>query len=189
VGRVIQIGPAQPDFSKQYPAHLTGADATSAEVFMKIGELQRAPQRADPRETCERFWSVLRPMYVANRSDIDKINRWGFCDLPNERNMLQHFNANIVPTLKSLRLSADEVRRASMPILVIHGAKDRSAPYGGGRDWAAMAPNARLLSIENAAHAPWIEAPETVFAAIESFLGGAWPAGAEYVPSAAEQGR
>ncbi len=53
VGRVIQIGPAQPDFSKQYPAHLTGADAMSAEVFMKIGELQRAPQRGDPQERCE----------------------------------------------------------------------------------------------------------------------------------------
>jgi pimeloyl-ACP methyl ester carboxylesterase len=111
VRRVIQIGPAQPDFSKQYPAHLTGADATSAQIFMKIGQLLREPQSGDPLERCERFWSVLRPMYVANRTDIDRLKRWGFCDLPNERNMLQHFNTNILPTLTSLKLSADEVRR------------------------------------------------------------------------------
>jgi pimeloyl-ACP methyl ester carboxylesterase len=68
-----------------------------------------------------------------------------------------------------------------MPILVIHGAKDRNAPYGGDRDWAGMLPNARLLTIENAAHAPWIEAPERVFEGIDSFLGGAWPDGAMVV--------
>jgi pimeloyl-ACP methyl ester carboxylesterase len=73
------------------------------------------------------------------------------------------------------------VRRASMPILVIHGRNDRSAPYGGGRDWAAMLPDARFLTIEDAAHVPWIEAPEKVFNGIESFLRGAWPEGVERV--------
>jgi proline iminopeptidase len=181
VHRMIQIGPAQPDFSKQYPANLTGADATSAEVFQKLGELQKAPPGGDPQERCRQVWSALRPMYVTNRSDVDKLNRWGFCDLPNERNMLQHFNANIIPTLKALKLSADQIGRASMPILVIHGRRDRSAPYGGGRDWAALLPNARLLTIDGAAHVPWIEAPERVFGGIDAFLKGGWPEGAERV--------
>jgi hypothetical protein len=35
--------------------------------------------------------------------------------------------------------------------------------------------------VENAGHAPWIEARETVFAAIGAFLDGAWPEGAEEV--------
>jgi hypothetical protein len=32
--------------------------------------------------------------------------------------------------------------------------------------------------VDKAAHAPWIEAPDLVFDAIETFLGGSWPAAA-----------
>jgi 2-hydroxy-6-oxonona-2,4-dienedioate hydrolase len=62
-----------------------------------------------------------------------------------------------------------------MPVLTIHGRKDRSAPYGGGQDWVSRLPDARLLTVENAGHAPWIEQPATVFGAIATFLSGRWP--------------
>jgi pimeloyl-ACP methyl ester carboxylesterase len=61
--------------------------------------------------------------------------------------------------------------------------KDRNAPYGAGRDWAMQLPDARLVTVENAAHAPWIEAPELVFGSIKAFLDGAWPEAAEQVKS------
>jgi pimeloyl-ACP methyl ester carboxylesterase len=38
-----------------------------------------------------------------------------------------------------------------------------------------MLPDARLLTVENAAHAPWIEAPDVVQPAIQEFLDGRWP--------------
>jgi pimeloyl-ACP methyl ester carboxylesterase len=38
--------------------------------------------------------------------------------------------------------------------------------------------NARLLSVENAGHMPWIEAPEEVLDAAVTFLAGEWPAAA-----------
>jgi pimeloyl-ACP methyl ester carboxylesterase len=69
------------------------------------------------------------------------------------------------------------------PVLTIHGTKDRSAPYGAGREWASVLPNARLLTIDNAAHAPWIEAPGKVLGPIETFLEGAWPPAAENIES------
>jgi hypothetical protein len=47
--------------------------------------------------------------------------------------------------------------------------------HGGGREWASTLPNARLLTVENAAHAPWIEAPDLVFGSMSTFLDGAWP--------------
>jgi pimeloyl-ACP methyl ester carboxylesterase len=68
-----------------------------------------------------------------------------------------------------------------MPVLIIHGTKDRNAPYGGGRDWARAFPNARLLTVENAAHVPWVEAPELVFGSIKAFLDGRWPDEAEKI--------
>src|SRR5437667_10930358 len=46
-------------------------------------------------------------------------------------------------------------KKFSRLFLTVHGTKDRSSPYGGGREWALMLPNARLLTIENVAHAPW----------------------------------
>jgi hypothetical protein len=39
------------------------------------------------------------------------------------------------------------------------------------------------VTIEDAAHAPWIEAPERVFGAIGTFLDGSWPEGSEKVES------
>jgi len=60
-------------------------------------------------------------------------------------------------------LNFEDVQKAQAAVLTIHGMKDRSAPYGGGREWAMMLPNARLVSVEKAGHAPWVEAPELVF--------------------------
>jgi len=66
-----------------------------------------------------------------------------------------------------------------MPVLVVHGTRDRHAPYGGGRDWAEVLPDARLVAIHAAAHLPWIEDPEQVFTSVKTFLDGRWPDSAE----------
>ncbi|SPF55156.1 hypothetical protein SBA4_6990001 [Candidatus Sulfopaludibacter sp. SbA4] len=48
-----------------------------------------------------------------------------------------------------------------------------------------MLPDARLVTVDDAAHVPWIEGPEKVFGSIRTFLDGAWPEGAEKVESVA----
>jgi pimeloyl-ACP methyl ester carboxylesterase len=75
------------------------------------------------------------------------------------------------------------------PVLIVHGDRDRSAPYGGGREWALLFPNARLVTVENAAHAPWIEAPEMAIGSIEAFLDGEWPEAARKVTSVEPVGK
>jgi hypothetical protein len=42
-------------------------------------------------------------------------------------------------------------------------------------------PNARLLTVEGAAHQVTADAPEIVIPAIDGFVNGRWPAGAEQV--------
>jgi pimeloyl-[acyl-carrier protein] methyl ester esterase len=69
-----------------------------------------------------------------------------------------------------MSLKPTDVAMVTMPVLTIHGRKDRSAPYGGGQDWANLLPNGRLLTIEDGGHVPWIEAPTQVLSAIERFL-------------------
>lgn len=174
VRRVVQIGPAQPDAGKQYPQELTGVDSTFTEAMAQLAQMRKDPPQGTPEEICRKFWSVLGPIYVVNPVDARRID-WGRCDLPNERNFAQYWLRQLWPSMQSLKLAAEDFAKASAPALIVHGTKDRNAPYGGALDWAALLPNARLVTVPDAAHAPWIEAPELVFGAIETFLNGAWP--------------
>jgi proline iminopeptidase len=178
VNRVVQIGPSPPDPMKQYPAHLSNNDEILASVLARIAELQTQPRPSDPEEACRRFWDVLQTIYVADSRDAHKVN-WGRCHLENERNFMRYYQEHLVPSIRGLVLKPRDFAKATMPVLTIHGTKDRSAPYGGGRDWTALLPQARLLTIHNAAHAPWIEAPSAVFDAIKIFLDGKWPDAAQ----------
>lgn len=92
---------------------------------------------------------------------------------------MHYWLAHLAPSIECLHLTAEDFAKATAPVLIVHGTKDRNAPYGGARDWAARLPNARLLTVPDAAHAPWIEAPELVFGSIRTFLNGAWPEAAE----------
>ncbi len=176
VNRVVQIGAMPPDAGTEYPAHLKADDGILAGTLAKLAELRKEPRPADPVEFCRRFWAILRVIYVADPADADRID-WGRCDLPNELNFVKYWSESIFPSIQRLKLGAEELAAVTAPVLTIHGTKDRSAPYGGGRDWARMLPNARLLTVDDAGHAPWIEAPGKVFGAIETFLAGAWPRG------------
>jgi pimeloyl-ACP methyl ester carboxylesterase len=182
VHRVVQVGPMQPFQAKQYPAHLMGGDTTRQEVFARLAELQKERASDEPEERCRKFWSVLRLLYVTNPADADRID-WGRCHLPNERNFLKYWTGSILPSIQTLDLAPGEIAKVTAPVLTIHGTRDRSAPYGGGREWALLLPNARLVTVENAGHAPWVEAPESVFGAIEAFLDGGWPEAARKVGS------
>jgi pimeloyl-ACP methyl ester carboxylesterase len=187
VQRLVQIGPMPPNAGKQYPAHLTNADQTLADIAEKLTDLQRERTSADPQDLCQRFWALLRVLYVADPADANKI-RWDRCNLPNEWNFMKYWSSSILPSIYRLELKAEDFARLAMPVLILHGVKDRSTPYGGGREWAMALPDARLVTIENAAHAPWIENPGCVFEAIETFLDGAWPGTAEKVISIDPEG-
>ncbi len=173
--RFVQIGPPAPDMNVPIAPELQFADAMSREVFVQLQELARQAGSVDPIELCRRSWAVLRPLYVGNPAHASRLSHWGFCENANERNMLAHWNQHILPSLQSLTLTANDFAKARMPALVIHGTRDRSAAYGGGREWARRLPNARLLTIDGAGHVPYIEAPEVTLAAIETFLAGDWP--------------
>jgi pimeloyl-ACP methyl ester carboxylesterase len=168
------IGAIPPDSAKQYPAHLTNADATLHEFFLNIQQLEKERASTDPVQFCKKFWALLRGIYVANPADAAKIN-WERCDLPTELNLMKYWLGYLLPSIQTVRLTAADLAAVKASVLTIHGDKDRSAPYGGAVDWASVLPDARLLRVEGAAHAPWIEAPEPFWNAIQTFLDGAWP--------------
>lgn len=178
VRRIVLIGPVQPDAAKQYPPQLTGADAVFSQVMAEMARMSSNPPPGEPEEVCRKFWSVLSALCVVDPADAERLN-WVRCDLPNERNFGNYWAKYLSPSIERLKLTDEDFSHASMPALVVHGVRDRNAPYGGARDWAALMPNARLVTVPNAAHAPWIEAPDLVFSSIRTFLGGEWPDASE----------
>lgn len=76
----------------------------------------------------------------------------------------------------------DSIRATGIPRLIIHGRED-GIPLSGARAWAEGDPNARLVVLSPAGHFPFLERPEPFFRAVDEFLHGSWPEGAETVGS------
>lgn len=169
VRRIVLLGPMPPDPATQYPPHLTNHDDVLREALASIAALQKERSSLEPRTLCERFWKIVNAIYVADPADAWKI-KWSFCEQPNERNLMKYWTGQILPSIQKLRFTREQLAAVTAAVLIVHGRLDRSSPYGGGCDWASLLPNARLLTVERAAHVPWIEAPDLVFGSIETFL-------------------
>src|SRR5215471_2876541 len=187
VDRIVQIGAMQPFFGKQYPPELMCLDETFAQVMSGLQQLEQERGAIEPEKFCRKFWDLLRVLFVVNPMDASRL-AWDPCESANERNFMKQFSQYILPSLKNLNLTTEQIARVRTPVLTIHGRKDRSAPYGGGKEWAHLLPNGRLLTVDEGGHFPWVEAPETVFGAINKFLAGEWPAAAREVASMEEGG-
>jgi pimeloyl-ACP methyl ester carboxylesterase len=178
VRRLVLLSPAPPDPAA---APLPPPDATATRVFARLAALQQAPPAGDAEARCRAFWAVLQDLYVADPSLAPRVADWGRCALPNERAFLGYWTTHIEPSLRRAAPPESDLVRVTAQVLVVHGTADRSAPYAGGQAWARRLPNARLLTLDGVAHAPWIERRDEVLEAVAAFLDGAWPAGAKVV--------
>jgi proline iminopeptidase len=178
ISRIVLIGPVAPDPSKIYAPELRSSDGGLEAFQRSFADLQRRTTAMNPMEQCLAAWDLLRVLYVAHPSSAKDLH-WAPCNIPNEANFMLPFMKYVMPSLTAIRWSEETLSRITAPTLIIHGRKDRSSPYGAGRDWTQCLPNARLVTIEDAAHVPWIEAPKAVYAAIQTFLDGSWPDTAE----------
>lgn len=185
VERLVQLGPVPREFGTEYPAslvHRDSAPVVSPAAAARLDSLERAGWAADhPREFCEES-RVTAVRLVGDPAKAAKLPN--LCDMPNEwpvnfRRHLEHHFADV----QRLDLPKEALKRVRMPVLTVHGTWDRNAPYAAGREWALSLPDARLLTVERAAHQVVTDAPEVVLPAIEQFVGGRWPAGAEKVRS------
>jgi pimeloyl-ACP methyl ester carboxylesterase len=64
----------------------------------------------------------------------------------------------------------DKLAQIIVPTLVVWGGQDRIVPLEDGKDFAARIPGARLVIVPGSGHAPGIEKPDELLAAIEPFL-------------------
>jgi pimeloyl-ACP methyl ester carboxylesterase len=140
--------------------------AERSEAMMKSGAID-----TQPRDFCNAFGAWFRYFVVGDPAKADRIP--SHCDLPNEwpSNVFHTFKL-LSDSWKDISLTRDDLRKITAPVLVIHGTKDRNAPYVGGVNWSKSLPNARLVTIEGAAHGVLWEEPDRVMDAIRQFIAG-----------------
>lgn len=69
-----------------------------------------------------------------------------------------------------LLLTDDLLSKLTMPVLFLWGEDDPNGGAAVARDFAARLPNAELVIVPGAEHAPWIDDPETCVARTQQFL-------------------
>jgi proline iminopeptidase len=188
VDRIVQLGPVPLKFGTEYRAEYVANDRQ--QVIDQNGGARLRELRASnyhtthPREYCEAEWRVVRFMLVGDPQRVDRLGP-GLCDLPNEwpSNLSQHMERHFVGSVQKLDVPRERVAQLQKPVLTIHGTSDRNAPFAAGREWVYLLPDARLVTLQGAAHQAFAERPEAVRPAIGEFLGGRWPANAENVTS------
>ena len=184
VERLVQLGPVPIKFGTEYPDNLMNKDEPGDPALLQ--ELRRLRKEENyhvthPKEYCEKEWSYSRVGLVGNPANADKISAKP-CEMPNEYpiNLAKHFESSFA-SVQKLDIAKEKIAAVKVPVLTIHGTKDRNAPYGSGREWALTLPNARLLTIKDGAHQSFDEFPEIVIPALRKFLAGDWPQDAERV--------
>jgi proline iminopeptidase len=180
VERIVQLGPVPPSFATEYrPEYVYQDDPVdpAALAALRASRTERSYHLTHPREYCREEWRVAQiPRLAGDPARRDRV-RIDVCDLPNEwpalltRHMRLHFEESGMAHETPL----DAVRRLEVPVLVVHGTRDRNAPYGAGREWSWLLPEGRLLTVEGAGHHAFGEFPEVVMPAVSRFLAGDWP--------------
>lgn len=178
VRRVVQLGPVPIRYDpERYP---TAPSVVDPAARARIDSLEAEGMSLErPVEFCRLRWETFKINLVGTPAAVARLTPPD-CTLPNEwwHNFLRHLGHHF-GNVQQHAIDPDRVRATRVLVLTIHGTSDRNGSYAGGREWATLFPEGRLLTIEGAAHNLWADEPDRVLSAIDTFLDGHWPKGAQ----------
>jgi proline iminopeptidase len=137
---------------------------------------QQGLDTSDPETYCREFHRVYIPRQMGKPEALTRM-RSDPCAFANE---WPHYKAKNFPPVVTQWDWRQKVTSAKAPTLVIHGAEDL-IPEDASREWTTTLPEARLLIIPGSGHFPHLEASDLYFSAVDQFLNGEWPEGAEAI--------
>jgi proline iminopeptidase len=186
VERIVQVGPVALKWDTQFPSEYTNTDPVPFDTS-SINEVERLRteglNQRDPKKFTELWYrAYVFPQLFSDTNNITKFETKLMKTIEPENelhdNFLWHIDHHFTGSIQKLNTDSlwKEVKKIELPVLTIHGTKDRNAVYGAGRQWAEELPNAKIITVENAAHLPWLEKSAEVFPPIDEFLNGKWPA-------------
>lgn len=185
VKRLVMMCPVGPRSDAPYSDSETTQKIAQSRLdpagVKRLEEMQQAGlEKTDPVRFCREVMQVYWPRQMGRPQALAQMKSDG-CIFQNEwpQNLNEHWRKHF-PASSWKRDWRDKVASALMPTLVIHGTEDL-IPLESSREWATTLSNARLLVIQGSGHFPHLESPEVYFPAVNSFLAGEWPVGAQTV--------
>lgn len=153
--------------------------AAEQERFARLSSPRYRLRASDPVAACREWAAMLIPLMMAQPSNAGRV-RGDICSGSAEAVRVQQIvNMQIWTSLGDYDLRP-AMAAVKAPVLVVYGLAD-TIPVSSAEAWSRAFPNARLLRVSNAGHVPQVERPDVFFPAVESFLAGKWPPGAETV--------
>jgi proline iminopeptidase len=147
--------------------------AATRERFSALLRSLMTGSTTDPAGDCRKYEALGRELAAAQGRSVPW--KGTSCAMPPEaiRYSFQHTAREGPRSLGDWDFTGS-LGQVRAPLLVIHGAKKPGVEAQAA--WARAAPHGRLLVLPG--HAPSADSPGRFFAAVETFLGGSWPAGA-----------
>jgi proline iminopeptidase len=175
VNRIVQIGPISPTYEIFLTTLSTPFDDESAAQLKELQE--EGLDKTDPEKYCTEYWNIYMKRIFHDPGKIS-LFRSDKCKCKNE--MPNTVNMQLLAIIGKLKEWdwRELAQGFDIPVLTIHGESD-TLPLEGSRVWVQTMRNARLLFVPEAGHLPFVEQPEIFYPAVDTFLRGEWPAGAE----------
>ena len=181
VGRLLVVGPI-PARRAELEEAFAALDARRDSVTRRRMQEWRQARRADPGDAaaCRAYYVLWFSAFYGDPAAAGR-SKGDFCAGSPEarRNKIASVDRFVAASLGAWDW-LPSLRALTAPALVIHGTAD-PLPVPSARQWAAALPNGRLLLLQGVGHFPYVEVPDRFFAAVEEFLLGRWPTGAQPV--------
>ena len=174
VERIIFLSPmpvAKEPFDRERRQSVGSSPPENARRRAELAEAMKGAAGEELIRLCkEHFAQGMYSRYVVDRRSLERARR---C-----LNDVQIRSLGIAPNNTIAMLGDWDyrplLRTLHMPALVVEGAQTITT-LASPREWAAALPNGRLLLIESAGHANWLDQPVIFADAVGAFLDGNFP--------------
>lgn len=166
IDRLVLVAPL-PTNSHAAPGE---ARSPSPQALAEVDQLEADGGRERDPEAVSRAWRrAYLPTQVGDPAAIERITDTS--GLPNEYPW--HAAAGLIGVLGDLGPYdwRGLLRELAVPLLVVAGTADQE-PIEHAAEWAELAPDGRLLTLDGVGRYPWAEAPERFADVVGRFLTG-----------------
>lgn len=181
LGRMVFVGASGPRRAEAAALAMRAAPDTAAQrrMFTAMRSLMEGTA-ADPVATCREYEAASRAISAARGEPVR--SRGTTCSAPPSAVAYYYrWTVRMGPaSFGEWDFTGRALAAVDAPLLVIHGDLDAAA-VAQQRAWAASVRDGRLLLIAGAGKGAHADRPELVFSAIDTFLAGRWPEGAQVV--------
>lgn len=181
IARMVFVGASGPRRAEAAALAMRTAPDTAAQrrMFTAMRSLLEGTA-ANPVATCREYEAASRAIAAARGEPVRA--RGTTCSAPPSAvHYYYRWTARLVPAnFGEWDFTGGALASVDAPLLVIHGDLDPQA-IPPQRAWAAAVPDGRLLLIAGAGKGAHADRPDLFFPAIDTFLAGRWPEGAQVV--------